>query len=562
MKLQPNEKIKVEEILKDLENYIPKRKGWTWRKKLPEGVKKGDFDYYQISEDLKNSVHLPSAHYFDNIDPQPDTVITSEIASGRFEEDIRRMRMAAWHGADHIMVIRTLGQSHVDGLLEGTPEGTGGIPITRKQLRATRKALDLIEEEVGREINLHSYVSGVAGPEIAVLFAEEGVNGAHQDPQYNILYRGINPIRSIVDAAVAKKIMASANMLQIDGAHNANASAKKARNVMPELLVQHAINSLFSLKVGMKKENIALSTVPPVVSPSPEFRINLVYAVTLRELFNGYKFRAQMNTRYIESDLFDATRIHVLNTMISRLTSADIQSTITPDEGRNVPWHINSIRGVETAKHTLISADGIKKYVKLDEGKIREEVRELKMRAILMLEEIIEMGGYFEALENGMFVDNGFYPERAGDGIVRSKNGEIAAGTVVPRDKDYMAPVCEHFGYNNLPKNIEKPCDLIDGCTLHKREKIQYIDELDEEDNVEKRLSEIKEYKSQNLVKPEVEWSYDGWIQIDMTIPEPEDYALSFSINFWTVPTLSLMSSAINSISFLVNSVLFNLLKS
>ena len=59
-----------------------------------------------------------------------------------------------------------------------------------------------------------------------------------------------------------------------------------------------------------------------------------------------------------------------------------------------------------------------------------------------------------------MFVDNGFYPERSGDGIVRSTNGEMAAGTVVPRDEDYMAPVCEHFGYNNLPKNIEKPCDL------------------------------------------------------------------------------------------------------
>ena len=158
-------------------------------------------------------------------------------------------------------------------------------------------------------------------------------------------------------------------MLQIDGAHNANASAKKAKNVMPELLVQHAINSLFSVKVGMKKENIALSTVPPIVSPTPEFRINLAYAVTL----------------YIESDLFDATRIHVLNTLISRLTSADIQSTITPDEGRNVPWHINSIRGVETAKHTLISADDIKEYLKIDEEKIRKEVRELKIIAILML---------------------------------------------------------------------------------------------------------------------------------------------------------------------------------
>jgi len=380
MTLKPNEKLRVEEILKDLEHYRPRRRGWSWRKALPKATKVGHFEYDQISEPLKNSVPLPAAHYFGNIDPQPDPVITSEIASGRFEDDIRRMRMAAWHGADHIMVIRTLGQSHMDGLIEGTPEGIGGIPITRKQLRATRKALDIIEDEVGRPINFHSYVSGVAGPEIAVLFAEEGVNGAHQDPQYNVLYRGINPIRSFVDAAVAKRIMAWANILQIDGAHNANASAKMAWKVMPELLVQHAINCAFSVKAGMKKENIALSTVPPVVSPAPEFKMNFIYALTVRELFKDYKFRAQMNTRYIESDLFDATRIHVLDTLISRLTKADLQSTITPDEGRNVPWHINSIRGVETAKHTLLALDGIKDLLKVNEEVVRPKIRELKMR--------------------------------------------------------------------------------------------------------------------------------------------------------------------------------------
>ena len=54
---------------------------------------------------------------------------------------------------------------------------------------------------MGGPINYHSYVSGVAGPEIAVMFAEEGVNGAHQDPQYNVLYRNINMYRSFVDAA-------------------------------------------------------------------------------------------------------------------------------------------------------------------------------------------------------------------------------------------------------------------------------------------------------------------------------------------------------------------------
>ncbi len=55
-------------------------------------------------------------------------------------------------------------------------------------------------------------------------------------------------VRSFVDAAAAKKIMAWAGIAQIDGAHNANATARKAWKVMPELIVQHALNSLFLLK--------------------------------------------------------------------------------------------------------------------------------------------------------------------------------------------------------------------------------------------------------------------------------------------------------------------------
>ena len=309
--LKPNEKLDIREILKDLENYRPKKRGWVWRKQGIQHI--GPFEYHQASPSLKNYVPLPSARSLGNIDPQPDAVITTEIASGRFEDDIRRMRMAAYHGADHVMVIRTAGQSHFDGLLEGTPQGIGGIPVTRKQLRAQRKALDIIEEEVGRPINYHSYVSGVAGPEIAVLFTEEGVNGAHQDPQYNVLYRNINMVRSFVDAAESKKVMAYASMAQIDGAHNANATARDAWKVMPELLVQHIINSRFSEKVGIKSENICLSTVPPAASPSPDLKLNLPYAVALREFFSDYKMRAQMNTKYMDSSTREATVTHVLN---------------------------------------------------------------------------------------------------------------------------------------------------------------------------------------------------------------------------------------------------------
>ncbi|WP_347560219.1 D-ornithine 4,5-aminomutase subunit OraE [Clostridium sp. JN-9] len=517
--IDENEKLDIKAILKDLDKYEPKRRGWHWREKHSSGVV-GEFTYSSISKSLKKSQPLPAARSFNGIDPQPMPVITTEIASGRFEDDIRRMRMAAWHGADHIMVIRTAGQSHFDGLIEGTPEGVGGVPISRKQIRATRKALDIIEEEVGRPINFHSYVSGVAGPDIAVMFAEEGVNGAHQDPQYNVLYRNINMVRSFVDAAVAKKIMCWADMLQIDGAHNANATAMKGYKVMPELMVQHAINCKFSEMVGMKKENIALSTVPPTASPAPCMKIDLPYAVALRELFKGYKMRAQMNTKYIESCEREATVSHTLNLFISALTSADIQSTITPDEGRNVPWHYNNINAVNTAKQALIGLDGLKDLVELKkEGFLPEKVRELKERAVLFMEEIIEVGGYFKAVENGFFVDSGEYPERNEDGIVRKIHGGVGENTVVQRDKDYFAPVCAHFGYNNVPAEYKKPCDAINKCTLCDHSKIKYIDELDEEDNVNVRMDKVKD---DGKIVPEVQWSKDGYIKATLCIPENE----------------------------------------
>ena len=523
--LPPDAPLDVREILKDLEHYRPRRRGWTWRKKAP-GLRMHDFTYRDCSEPLARFVPLPPARHFGGIDPQPQPVITTEIASGRFEDDIRRMRMAAHHGADHIMVIRTAGQSHFDGLIEGTPQGVGGVPITRKQLRAQRKALDMIEDEVGRPINYHSYVSGVAGPEIAVLFAEEGVNGAHQDPQYNVIYRNINMMRSFVDACESKKIIAWAGIAQIDGAHNANATARDAWKVMPELMVQHAVNAQFSLGCGIPADLICLSTVPPTAAPAPSLYMDLPYAVALRELFSGFRMRAQMNTKYIQSSTREATVTHVLNLLVSKLTSADIQSTITPDEGRNVPWHIYNIEACDTAKQTLVGLDGLMEMITLKGvGPLRDNARELKERAVLFMEEMVLLGGYFKAVEQGFFVDSGRYPERNGDGIARDPLGGVGAGTLIRREQDYLAPVSAHFGYNNTAQygleEGENPASLIGGCTFEKPAMIQYIDELDESDNVQVRMAETEPFRQPgaSLIKPEMEWLGDGVVMLTMFFP-------------------------------------------
>ncbi|MBI3037710.1 cobalamin B12-binding domain-containing protein, partial [bacterium] len=257
----------------------------------------------------------------------------------------------------------------------------------------------------------------------------------------------------------------------------------------------------------------------------------LPYAIALRDFFGEFKIRAQQNTRYIESDIEEATRTHVIDTLISALTSADVQSTITPDEGRNVPWHYNNIRGIETAKQTFVALDGIKELLKIDrDGPLGKMVRELKERAICFLEEILDVGGYFPAVEKGFFVDSAMYPERHGDGIARSGEGGVAMGTIFKREPDYFAPVCSHFGDNRIPQNTKKVCEVIDGCTFCKPEKIAYIDELDPTDSCDSRLQASAPFRTGNLIKPEAEWAGDGTILIQMFLPENEDVAKAASL--------------------------------
>ncbi|MFA6649356.1 MAG: OAM dimerization domain-containing protein, partial [Candidatus Izemoplasmatales bacterium] len=162
------------------------------------------------------------------------------------------------------------------------------------------------------------------------------------------------------------------------------------------------------------------------------------------------------------------------------------------------------------------------------------KVREIKERAVLFLEEMLETGGYFQAVENGFFIDSGIFPERNGDGISRKINGGIGANTVFERDTDYFAPVPSHFGYNNVKQygigRNENPASVIGGSTFEDRRKIQYIDELDPIDNVETRMAENKRYQNGNLIRPEVQWQGDGVVVVDLTLPTSGQIAMAAAL--------------------------------
>jgi hypothetical protein len=89
------------------------------------------------------------------------------------------------------------------------------------------------------------------------------------------------------------------------------------------------------------------------------------------------------------------------------------------------------ILGVYTVRQTLMGLGGWPKTVDLkQEWYLSETVRDLKERAVLFLEEILENGGYFAAVAQSQFVDSGSLPERD-DGIAWDPAGGAAAGSII-----------------------------------------------------------------------------------------------------------------------------------
>ena len=93
-----------------------------------------------------------------------------------------------------------------------------------------------------------------------------------------------------------------------------------------------------------------------------------------------------------------------------------------------------------------------------------------------------------------------------------------------------------HFGYNNVaqydPAAVGDPASLIGGCTFEDPDKIVYIDELDEMDNVNVRMEETKKYRNTNLLKPEMEWMADGTVMVNMFIPAERRVAEIAALEF------------------------------
>jgi beta-lysine 5,6-aminomutase alpha subunit len=355
------------------------------------------------------------------------------VATGNIYEDVVQAQAAARQGADIIAVIRTTGQSLLDYVPYGaTTEGFGGTYATQENFRIMRKALDEVGEEVGRYIRLCNYCSGLCMPEIAAMGALERLDVMLNDALYGILFRDINPQRTIVDQYFSRVINGFAGVIINTGEDNYLTTAD-AFEQAHTVLASDLINEQLALLAGMPEEQMGLGHAFEM-NPELEngFLYELAQAQMTREIFPKAPLKYMPPTKFMTGNIFKGQIQNALFNEIAIWTGQGLQLLGMITEAVHTPFMSDRYLAIENAKYIFSNMKNIGDEVEFKENGIIQKRAQHVLDEAHNLLNSIEKEGLFEALEKGIFAD-----------IKRSKTGGKGLAGVVAKEENYFNPFIE-----------------------------------------------------------------------------------------------------------------------
>ena len=309
------------------------------------------------------------------------------VATGNIYEDIVQAKAGAKQGADIIAVIRTTGQSLLDYVPYGaTTEGFGGTYATQENFRLMRAALDEVGKEEKRYIRLCNYCSGLCMPEIAAMGALERLDVMLNDALYGILFRDINPQRTIIDQYFSRVINSFAGVIINTGEDNYLTTADAVEEAHTVLASQF-LNEQFAVCAGMPEEQMGLGR------------------------------------GHVQDALFN---------MVTILTGQKLHLLGMMTEAIHTPFMSDRALSIENAQYVFRTMQDLgSELVFKDGGIMQTRANEVLTKAADLLGEMEDIG-LFGTLERGTFAD-----------IKRSRDGGKGLAGVVQKDDCYFNPFIE-----------------------------------------------------------------------------------------------------------------------
>lgn len=357
------------------------------------------------------------------------------VATGNIYEDLPQARAAVKQGADIIAVIRSTAQSLLDYVPYGaTTEGFGGTYATQENFRIMRQGLDELIPEEGRYIYLTNYASGLCMPEIAAMAAMERLDILLNDALYGILFRDINPKRTLLDQYFSRMINAWSEIVINTGEDNyltTSDAIDKAHTVIASQL----INEQFAFKSGLPSSLMGLGhafEINPEISNS--FLYELSHALLTRTIFPEAPLKYMPPTKHMDGNIFRTLMVNLLFNLAGKITHQSILLLGMLTEAIHTPFLHDRSLAIANARYVMNSAADL-----ADQFDIRPDSFIVK-RAEQVLDETIDLlqhvseHGLLQSLQDGVFAEIKRPPEQ-GKGL----------DGVFKKSSLYWNPFLDHF---------------------------------------------------------------------------------------------------------------------
>jgi beta-lysine 5,6-aminomutase alpha subunit len=355
------------------------------------------------------------------------------VATGNIHDDVEQARSAAENGADIIAVIRSTAQSLLDYVPHGaTTEGFGGTFATQENFRIMREALDVESRRLKRYIHLVNYSSGLCMPEIAFMAAWERLDHLLNDAMYGILFRDINPQRTMVDQYFSRRICAFARILINTGEDNYITTAD-AYEAAHQVVASQFINEAFAHRAGLPDELIGLGHSFEIDTGYPDTLLwELAQAYLIRGCFPRHPLKYMPPTKHKDGDIFFAHAYDAMADLVAVWTRQHIQLLGMMTEAMHNPFLMDRHAALKMADYIYRAAAWMGDELQIrPDGRIAQRQREVFEGALGMLEEAASVG-MFEAIARGRFA-----------GVKRTPQGGKGLSGVIEKAPDYFNPFLE-----------------------------------------------------------------------------------------------------------------------
>ncbi|MBP7461053.1 MAG: D-lysine 5,6-aminomutase subunit alpha [Candidatus Delongbacteria bacterium] len=360
------------------------------------------------------------------------------VATGNIYEDLPQARAAVRQGADIIAVIRSTAQSLLDYVPYGaTTEGFGGTYATQENFRIMRQGLDDLIPQEGRYIYLANYASGLCMPEMAAMAAMERLDILLNDALYGILFRDINPKRTLLDQYFSRMINAYSGILINTGEDNyltTSDAIEKAHTVTASQL----INEQFALRSGLPPSLMGLGHAFEINPEIPDsFVYELSHALLARTLFPESPLKYMPPTKHMDGNIFRTFMVNLLFDLAGKMSNQSILLLGMLTEAIHTPFLQDRSLAITGARYVISSTSSLADQfdIRPDSFLVRRANQVLE-ETITLLEQVDRIG-LFQALQEGAFAE-----------IKRPPDHGKGLEGVFRKSSLYWNPFLDHFPHS------------------------------------------------------------------------------------------------------------------